>query len=93
MFVDQETLTKIISEGERFKIVGQTFTVPSLFHLMALKLHSIKFNSKIRLTKDLPDIINLIRINEVDIKDKKFKDLCLKYGPVGIYDKIVEVVL
>ncbi len=92
MFVDEETLKKIMSEGERFKIVGQEFIVPSLHHLIALKLHSIKHNPKIRLTKDFPDIINLIRINEVNVKDKKFKEVCLKYGTAGIYDKIVEAV-
>ena len=90
MFVDQETLAKIMKEGEQLKIVGQMFTVPSLHHLIALKLHSIRHNPKIRLTKDLPDIINLIRINEVDIKDKKFKELCLKYGTVDLYDKILK---
>ena len=90
MFVDRETLTKIIKEGEKLKIVGQTFTVPSLFHLIALKLHSIKHNSKIRLTKDLPDIINLIRINEINVKDKDFRELCLKYGTEEIYNKILE---
>jgi hypothetical protein len=92
MFVDHETIAKIIKEGERLKIVGQTFIVPSLHHLIALKLHSIKHNAKIRLTKDLPDIINLIRINELDVKEKKFKELCLKYGTKEIYDKILEAV-
>lgn len=90
MFVDQGTLKKIMSEGEQLKIAGQTFTVPSLDHLIALKLHSMKYNPKIRLTKDLPDIINLIRINGVNIKEKKFKELCLKYGTVETYDKILE---
>lgn len=90
MFVDEQTLKKIIKEGERFKIVGQTFIVPSLHHLIALKLHSIKHNPKLRLARDLPDIINLVRINEVDVKDKKFKELCLKYGTTEDYNKIVE---
>jgi Uncharacterised nucleotidyltransferase len=90
MFVDQETLKKIMKEGNRFKIVGQTFTVPSLYHLIALKLHSIKHNPKLRLTKDMPDIINLIRINEINIKDKKFREICLKYGTADLYDKISE---
>lgn len=90
MFVDQETLQKIMKEGQEFKIVGQTFTVPSLYHLIALKLHSIKHNPKLRLMKDLPDIINLIRINEIDIKDVKFKKLCLKYGTIDLYTKILE---
>ena len=89
MFVDQSTLEKIMNEGQKVKIVGQVFTVPSLDHLIALKLHSIKGNPKIRLTRDLPDIINLIRINDVNIKDKKFKELCLKYGTLELYNKIL----
>jgi len=92
MFVDRVTLTKIMKEGEQLKIVGQSFTVPSLYHLIALKLHSIKYNPKIRLTKDFPDIINLIRINKVNVRDRKFKEICLKYGSTDIYDKIIEAV-
>lgn len=90
MFVDKETLEKIMKEAEKIKIAGQIFMVPSLFHLIALKLHSIKHNARLRLTKDLPDIINLIRINKVNVKDKKFKELCLKYGTQEIYDRILE---
>ena len=90
MFVDQETLAKVLKESHKIKIVKQGFFVPSLDHLIALKLHSIKHNPKIRLTRDLPDIINLIRINEVDIKNSRFKELCLKYGPEEIYQRILE---
>ena len=88
MFVDEETLKKIIKEGQGLKIAGQKFIVPSLHHLIALKLHSIKHNPKIRFSKDWPDIMNLVRINDVDVKEKKFKELCLKYGTEEIYQKI-----
>ncbi len=90
MFVDQETLTKIKNEGKEITIARQKLIVPSLYHLIALKLHSIKFNPKIRLTKDFPDIVNLIRINQIDIKNKEFKELCLKYGTADLYQKILE---
>lgn len=89
MFVDPDTLAKIKGEGSQITIAGQKLIVPSLLHLIALKLHSIKFN-KIRLTKDLPDIVNLIRINQVDIKGKEFKELCLKYGTAELYQRILE---
>ena len=92
MFVDQETLEKILKQSQEIKIAGQKFMVPSLDHLIALKLHSIKYNEKIRFTKDFPDIINLIRINDVNVKDGKFKKLCLKYGSEKIYDQIAEIV-
>jgi hypothetical protein len=90
MFVDQETLEKILKESRKIKIAKQDFFVPSLDHLIALKLHSIKHNPKIRLTRDLPDVINLIRINEVDIKNSAFRELCLKYGTEEIYQRIQE---
>lgn len=90
MFVDKETLVKIIKEGKSISIAGEKFIVPSLNNLIALKLHSIKYNPKLRLTKDLPDIINLIRINNVDYKSEGFRELCLRYGTEDIYKKILD---
>lgn len=90
MFVDKETLTRIIKDGKKVKIAGKTFVVPSLNHLIALKLHSVKFNPKIREFRDLPDIINLLRMNKVNVKTDQFRKLCLKYGTKELYHKILE---
>lgn len=90
MFVDEETFAKIIKDSQKTSIAGCEFRVPSLEHLIALKLHAVKYNPKLRLAKDIPDIINLIRINKVDVKSKKFKELCLKYATEEIYQKILE---
>ena len=92
MFVDEETLAQIKKSGREIEISGKLFLIPSLDHLIALKLHAIRHNYKIRLTKDLPDIINLIRINKIDVKNTGFKELCLKYGTEDIYRKIVEAI-
>ncbi|MFH1360858.1 MAG: nucleotidyl transferase AbiEii/AbiGii toxin family protein [Candidatus Omnitrophota bacterium] len=92
MFVDRSTLDKIIKKAQPLTIAGQKFLVPSLNHLIALKLHSIKNNEKLRLLKDLPDIVSLIRKNEVNVESKEFKDLCLKYGTEGLYQKICEAI-
>ena len=90
MFVDKETLHKIVQAGKEISIAGQKFIVPSLNHLIALKLHAIKYNPKIREYKDLADIIDLIRINKLNIKDAELKKLCLKYGTEELYKKILE---
>lgn len=90
MFIDKETLDKIVREGRKIHIAEQEFTIPSLNHLIALKLHSIKYNPKIRENKDLPDIISLIRINKVSYKDPEFRRLCEKYGTREIYNKILD---
>ncbi len=90
MFVDKETLEKIIKDGKEISIARHTFIVPSLKTLIALKLHAVKHNRKLREYRDLPDIINLIRTNKVDVKSKEFHDLCLKYGTEELYKKVVE---
>ncbi len=90
MFVDKDTLGKIIKEGKTISIAGENFIVPCLNHLIALKLHAIKYNPKIREYRDLADIMELIRINKIDVKDTEFKNLCLKYGTEELYNKILE---
>lgn len=90
MFIDEETIVKIIKDSQKATITGCEFRVPSLEHLIALKLHAVKYNLKLRLHKDIPDIINLIRINKVDVKTENFKELCLKYGSQEIYQRILD---
>ena len=89
MFVDDKTLSKVIDEGSEIEIAKQKFIVPSLNHLIALKLHSIKNNPKLRKEKDLPDIIELIKANKVDIKNNDFKNICLTYGTQDLYEEIL----
>lgn len=89
MFVDKETFDKIAVGGQEVIIAGQKFRVPSLNNLIALKLHSIRYNPKLREYKDLPDIINLIKVNKVNFKNQKFQELCLKYGTEEIYKKML----
>lgn len=90
ILVDEETFDKIINDSQKTSIVGCEFAVPSLEHLIALKLHAVKYNPTLRLAKDIPDIINLIKINNLDAKSEKFRELCLKYGTQGIYQNILE---
>jgi len=61
-----------------------------LMNMIALKLHSLKYNFSIRKEKDLLDIVSLIKFNKVDAKTKEFHQLCLKYANEDIYRKILE---
>ena len=90
MMVDDLTREKIIKDGKTAEIVGEKLIIPSLNHLIALKLHAIKSNQKNRIWKDLPDIIRLINMNNVDCKNKTFKEICLKYGNDEIYQTILK---
>jgi len=90
MIVDKATREKIMKDGKEIEVVGERLVIPSVNHLIALKLHAIKNNQKNRLLKDLPDIVNLIKINKVDYKDKQFKEMCLKYSSEEIYQTILK---
>lgn len=90
MIVDDLTRKKIIKDGKSAEIVGEKLIIPSIYHLIALKLHAIKNNKKSRVWKDLPDIIRLIEMNNIDCKDKAFKDICLKYGDDETYQIILK---
>lgn len=88
--VDNKTREKIIKDGETTEVVGEKLIIPSIDHLIALKLHAIKHNQKNRIWKDLPDIIRLIQMNKIDCRKRTFKDLCLKYGNIEIYQTIMK---
>lgn len=91
LFVDKHTLDQIIGSASKLRLIQKEIYIPSLEYLIALKLHAIKNNRKWRELKDLLDIVELIKINNVDTKTPKFKELCLKYGTEQDYKKIREV--
>jgi predicted nucleotidyltransferase len=90
MFIDRDTINGIVKEGKEVEMLGTKVTVPSLEHLIALKLHSIKHNPEHREFRDLGDIVELIRRNQLDVRSDGFRDLCLKYGTDELYRKILE---
>ncbi len=87
LFVDETTLHRIIDEGKAVKIAHREFIVPSLQHLIALKLHALKYRASSG-NNDLLDIVRLIGENGINYDDADFKALCLRYGSESIYEKI-----
>ncbi len=92
LFVDRETLTKIRQTGKRIKIAGNTFVIPSIEHLIALKLHAMRHNPEMRELKDLMDIIQLVKTNKINVRTSQFRDLCLTYGTKDLYTKIIDAI-
>ena len=88
MFSEPDTIDKFIESGNTAVIASETFCIPSLHYLIALKLHSIKYNPH-RELNDIPDIVNLIKANKIDFNAPEFVKLCEKFGTKEIYNKIV----
>jgi len=91
LFVDQETFEEILDEAETTEIGGKKFKVASLNHLLAMKLHAMKQNLRRRGFRDITDVLDLAEKNRIDVKSKKFEELCLKYAGKEVYRIIQEL--
>ena len=89
IFVDLDILTRMLQEARTITMVGKKFKVPSLNHMIALKLHAVKHNLENRWFKDVPDLVQLIRKNGVEMRSREMKDLFLSYGTKKLYDKVL----
>jgi len=90
LLTDSSTFLGILKDGKEVSIAGCKFRVPSLKHLIAMKLHSIKNDPKNRQLKDLPDVAKLFRENGLDPRSPEFRELCLRYGDEVTYKKLVD---
>jgi hypothetical protein len=86
---DRQTVETLIRMGKAVTIAGEEFIVPSLQHLIAMKLHSIAGN-KMRELKDFPDVVQLISANGICPKDENIRTLFEKNGLMELYQKLIE---
>ncbi|MCJ7813208.1 hypothetical protein MUP95_07840, partial [bacterium] len=85
---DSNTIESLISQGREITIAGETFFVPSPIHLIEMKLHSIA-NNKNRELKDIPDVVQLMRMNTIDPNETRVRTLFQKYHLMELYDSVV----
>jgi predicted nucleotidyltransferase len=88
MLVNASTFAKMVYEAETDTLEGQIVKLPSLDHLLALKLHALKNARGIRVLKDMDDVANLITNNRIDVRSTQFRELVLKYGTAELYEKL-----
>lgn len=88
--VNDHTFSQLLDKSQLRTIAGTEMSVPSLFHLIALKLHAAKDAPPHRRFKDLIDIFYLVDVNRVDVSTDEFRALCTKHGTPEIYADIVK---
>lgn len=91
MVVSPETFEKMWSQSKEAQFGGASARVPSLDNLLALKIHALKSQPPHRTSKDAQDVEKLARLNKLDLTEKKYEELFLKYGTREIYETILRV--
>jgi predicted nucleotidyltransferase len=88
MLVQEKTFVPMFTDSREVDLYGMPSHIPSLEHLIALKLHALKNTRVERFLKDFLDVENLIRINRLDIKSENIRQIFAKYGTMELYDKV-----
>ena len=85
MLVDQKIFQQMLAAANLHELEDVEIKVASLHHLFALKCHALKNNSH-RALKDIDDIVQLVRINELDLNEPVLKSILVKYGGMELYE-------
>lgn len=86
---DLRTVEALFAQGKEVSIAGETFVVPKLQHLIAMKLHAIAGNKK-RQIKDFPDIVQLMSANGIDPSRKDIKEMFKRYNALDLYKRVLD---
>jgi len=88
MRVNANTFEKMWSASESYSIAGVDLKIPSLPHLIALKLHAAK--NEHRTEKDLGDVIALLRANPGTVPPEDLLKLCDQFGSPSLATRLHE---
>jgi len=87
LVVNRETYDKLLRDSRQWRTENSVWRVPSLAHLIALKLHAWKHNPS-RRGHELADIESLLRQNPALVTRTEVRGLCEQFGPPGIFEEL-----
>lgn len=91
MLVSRETMTKALTDSSPTDIFGPTVAVASVGSLIAMKLHALKYVDAVRALKDQSDLLALLQQAGILTQSEAFRQLCVRYGTLDIYERIKKI--
>lgn len=80
MLVDMVTFAKLAAGAPLVTMEGAAVRIPSLPHLIALKLHALREGALHRHTRDFGDVFELALINELDLAAPEYAAILDRYA-------------
>ncbi len=81
MLADLETFSRVQEASAPAEIGNRlTLRVPSVLHLIAMKLHAVRSPHRLAHGVDLQDVTHLIRTAKIDVADPAFEEVMERYG-------------
>jgi hypothetical protein len=79
MLVDEKNFQQMLAAASPCNVEDVEIKVVSIHHLFVLKCHAFK-NNPHRAMKDINAIVQLVRINKLDLNEPVLRSILLKYG-------------
>jgi predicted nucleotidyltransferase len=80
MLVDTRTFERLNNDAREIEVNSFPVRIPSLPHLIALKLHAIRHGGEDRRAVDLTDIVELVRLNHVNLASRDYQEILERYA-------------
>ena len=81
-FEKMSTESKVTQFGET------SARVPSIEHVIALKLHALKQGLAHRRILDFDDVMNLVLKNGIDLGESRWREIFEKHGNLDLYERL-----
>lgn len=88
MIVPDRTFDRMYADSQIVRLHGKAVRVPSLKHLLALKLHALKHTHSRRTIKDFQDVVQLVQENAIDLGQDATREWFVRYGTEEWYEKV-----
>lgn len=91
MLVPADSFARLVEAAKPAKLEGTAVAVPSLEHLIALKVHAMKNARGLRILKDMTDVAQLLSLNRIDAGSAWVRAVFDKHGDKDLYERIVKL--
>lgn len=88
MLVDDETFTKLHSGSSWLEFGRRRVRVIGVLHLIALKLHALQSPHRVAAGVDYLDVLQLIRLKQIDIAGAEFEQMLDRYASPVIRQRL-----
>ena len=89
MLSEEDTFRKIQRETLRCEVGnGISLPIPTVLHLIAMKLHALRSPRRVEHGVDLQDVKHLIKTAKIDTSSNEFIEVVKRYGTEAIRDRI-----
>ena len=89
MLVDASTFAKLSAGSEMLTYGERVVPVAGVLHLIALKLHATRVRARAMQGKDYYDILNLIRLHQINTGSSEFHEILNRYASPSIKERLL----